>query len=97
VEMIADGDKKRAGELQQLYVHNLGNLTLSGYNSVLGNKSFIEKRDRKDRQGRPVGYNNGLKLNEDLVVESNWDIEKIEQRTQKLVQQALDLFNLGSK
>jgi hypothetical protein len=94
VDMIASGDSSLAKERQQLHVHKLGNLTISGYNSVLGNKSFVEKRDRKDRQGRAVGYNNGLKLNEDLERESTWDIDKIEQRTQKLVNQALQLFTL---
>ncbi|MBP7918675.1 MAG: DUF1524 domain-containing protein, partial [Prevotella sp.] len=26
------------------YTHKIGNLTITGYNSTLGNKSFLEKR-----------------------------------------------------
>ncbi len=94
VDMIANGDEMKAKDHQQIHVHKLGNLTISGFNSALGNKSFEEKRDRKDKQGRHVGYNNGLKLNEDLVNCSEWTIQQIDIRTKKLVDQAMDLFKL---
>jgi len=64
--LIAGGDAKKAKKIQQAHVHKLGNLTISGFNSALGNKSFEEKRDRTDRQGRAVGYKNGLKLSPGL-------------------------------
>ncbi len=51
VKMIADGDEAKAKEYREQYVHKLGNLTITGYNSKLGNKSFTEKRDRKDADG----------------------------------------------
>ncbi|SDW36924.1 DUF262 domain-containing protein [Nitrosomonas communis] len=94
VTMIADGDEKKANEIQQTHVHKLGNLTISGFNSALGNKSFEEKRDRADRQGRAVGYKNGLKLNEDLSNATSWSVEQIDARTEKLVQQVTKLFKL---
>jgi len=75
IDMIADGDEEQAKEYQLNYVHRLGNLTISGFNSALGNKSFEDKRNRTDRQGRPVGYRNGLKLNEDLVDAPTWSID----------------------
>ena len=56
VTMIADGDTQKAREFQQSHVHRLGNLTISGFNSSLGNKSFEDKRDRTDKQNRFVGY-----------------------------------------
>ena len=65
VTMIADGDAKKAKAIQEIHVHKLGNLTISGFNSALGNKSFKDKRDRTDSKGREVGYKNGLKLNAD--------------------------------
>ena len=86
VNMIADGDAKKAREIQQNYVHKLGNLTISGFNSALGNKIFEDKRDRVDRQGRAVGYKNGLKLNEDLSQATGWSVAQIESRTETLVQ-----------
>ncbi|WP_217354413.1 HNH endonuclease family protein [Klebsiella pneumoniae] len=43
VDMIADGDKTLAEQYRQSHVHKLGNLTISGYNSSLGNKCFFGK------------------------------------------------------
>jgi len=96
VEMMGGGDEKKAKEAQQTHVHKLGNLTISGFNSALGNKSFDEKRDRTDRQGRAVGYKNGLKLNEDLATAKTWSVKQIDSRTSKLVDQVMDLFRLES-
>ena len=95
VAMIAEGDENKAKEIQQTHVHKLGNLTISGFNSALGNKSFEEKRDRTDRQGRSVGYRNGLKLNEDLTNVETWSVDQIDTRTTKLVTQAIALFKLN--
>jgi len=94
ITMIADGDEIKAKEIQQTHVHKLGNLTISGFNSALGNKSFEDKRDRVDRQGRAVGYKNGLKLNEDLAAAAGWSVGQIDSRTDKLVQQVTQLFKL---
>ncbi len=94
VDMIADGDEKKAKELQQSHVNKLGNLTISGFNSSLGNKGFVEKRDRTDRQGRPAGYMNGLKLNAELAVAESWSVKQIDARTSLLVDQAVRLFEL---
>ena len=92
--MIADGDEVKAKEIQQTHVHKLGNLTISGFNSALGNKSFEDKRDRVDRLGRAVGYKNGLKLNKDLAAATGWSVGQITARTKKLVQQTTQLFKL---
>jgi len=94
IKMIAKGDTKKAKEYQQSHVHKLGNLTISGFNSTLSNKSFEEKRDRTDREGRAVGYKNGLKLNEDLAKAQTWSIEQIDKRTAKLVKEAMALFSI---
>jgi len=95
INMIADGDELKAKEYQQTHVHKLGNLTISGFNSALGNKSFEEKRDRADREGHRVGYQNGLKLNEDLAEKDKWSIEEIDVRTTKLVNMAMELFKMN--
>ena len=94
VDMIADGDTEKAKEIQESHAHKLGNLTISGFNSTLGNKSFIEKRDRTDKKGREVGYNNGLQLNAELATAETWDVEKIDARTSNLATQVLILFKL---
>lgn len=92
--MISDGDKEKAKELQEKYVHCLGNLTLTRFNSNLSDKPFKDKRDAEDKSGKYIGYKNGLGLNEDLKDEETWTVEKIEARTDKLVKQILELFKL---
>ncbi|MCF5222778.1 DUF262 domain-containing protein [Pseudomonas syringae] len=94
VQMIADGDAGLAEQHRQTYAHCLGNLTISGYNSALGNKSFEEKKSRTDSQGRKVGYNNGLYLNQALATESSWTLEKLKARTEQLVHEVLGKYPL---
>ena len=96
--MIADGDVKKAKAMQETHVHKLGNLTISGFNSALGNKSFKEKRDRTDSNGRNVGYRNGLRLNAELATTEAWSVKQIDARTTTLVDQVMSLFTLtGTK
>jgi uncharacterized protein with ParB-like and HNH nuclease domain len=94
VKMIAGGDEARAKEYREQYVHKLGNLTITGYNSKLGNKSFTEKRDRKDVAGKPVGYKNGLHLNAGLRGRDSWTVQDIEDRTNALVKEAIKFFSI---
>lgn len=94
VEMIAGGDRARAEELQNKYVHTLGNLTLTGYNSTLGNLSFEEKKSRKDKSGNSVGYLNGLNINVIIANHDAWTIEDIVARTNSLVPDVLEQFAL---
>jgi len=94
VQTMAGGDEKKAKKIQEEQFHKLGNLTLSGYNSKLGNLSFTEKKDRKDSRGRYVGYRNGLFLNEELKKKSTWSSQDIEERTERLVDLAMDQFKL---
>ncbi len=94
VSMMADGDAKKAKAIQETHVHTLGNLTISGFNSALGNKSFQEKRDRTDDQGRSVGYRNGLKLNAELATVEAWSVKQIEARTTVLVEKIESMFSI---
>jgi hypothetical protein len=88
------GGKERAAEVQSAHVHRLGNLTITGYNSSLGNKSFQEKMDRKDSKGNWIGYRNGLNLNADVVSESEWTADHIAKRTERLADAVLAKFPL---
>lgn len=101
VKMIADGDRKQASDLQDEWVHRLGNLTLSGYNSDLATASFEKKQKlSKDRlflgHKINIGYQNGLALNSlkfkteadkySLADAPHWDVEMMEARTKLLVE-----------
>lgn len=94
VTLIADGDAAKAKALQETHVHKLGNLTISGFNGALGNKSFQEKRDRTDSSGREVGYKNGLKLNTELATAEKWSVAQIDLRTATMVDQVMGLFSM---
>jgi len=101
VQMLAEGDRQRALELQDEWVHKLGNLTLSGFNSDLAISPFEKKQKlAKDRSflGHKIniGYQNGLYLNSlefkvgkerySLATAPCWNEEMIQARTAKLVE-----------
>ena len=86
-DMIAGGDKELAKQYRSDYVHTLGNLTITGYNQHLSNMSFEQKKDRKSKdKTKDMGYRNGLYLNQTVVNEDSWTIDKIKNRTNTLVQ-----------
>ena len=93
VNMVANGDRDLANEHRSNYVHKLGNLTLTGHNSQLSNMSFEKKRDR-EKDGKKIGYKNGLWLNKSLSEKNQWTINDIESRTDYLIEKALKLFSL---
>lgn len=88
------GGKEEASRVQRELVHTIGNLTISGYNSTLGNKTFIEKRDRVNSDNKYVGYKNRLSLNEGLADLDQWDESSIRRRTDELSEAVLRLFLL---
>jgi hypothetical protein len=88
------GGAAAAAAAQEVDVHRLGNLTITAYNSTLGNKSFAEKRDRTDSRGRYIGYRNGLALNAELATRDSWTVADIEARTNELANQIIAKFPL---
>lgn len=112
IDMIANGDKTKAQEIQENWVHCLGNLTLSGYNSQLSNASFDKKQDlhqNKKFLGYKIniGYKNGLSLNNiefkykrkttNLGKIKEWTEKSIESRNDTMVDTLLKLFAFEEK
>lgn len=93
IEMLG-GDPDVAAAVQQEWVHTLGNLTLTGYNSNLSNKSFDQKKNRIDSNGNYIGFRNGLSLNENVMKSTTWDAFNIKKRGESLRQSVLELFPL---
>lgn len=89
--MIAAGNEDEAKQLQQAWVHKIGNLTLTGFNSTLSNMSFENKKNRT-KDGKHVGYKNGLYLNREICEKDRWTIDDIQIRTARLVEDAVELF-----
>lgn len=99
-EMISPENIDLASNLQKENVHKLGNLTLTGYNSEMSDKSFIEKRDYKPKDSNEyTGLRTNLFLNESIVGneeridnKNTWTIEDIELRTNKLAKLIFDEY-----
>lgn len=93
VNMIADSDKELAKQYLEEYTHKIGNLTITGYNSTLGNKSFEEKRDRQSKDGqRFIGYKNGLDINREIATMDKWTVDDIKTRTATLVDELMKVY-----
>tara|TARA_R110000765_G_scaffold9911_3_gene30873 strand:+ start:68042 stop:69838 length:1797 start_codon:yes stop_codon:yes gene_type:complete len=94
VDMIANGELHKAKEIRNSYVHKLGNLTLTGYNSKLSNMSLDKKQNRKSKDGKYIGFKNGLYLNQKLEDTNTWRKSDIEERSKLLVENAIEIFKL---
>ena len=95
VEMIAGGDEELANKHREEFVHQLGNLTITGFNTRLSNMAFDKKRDRVDKKNKAIGYKNDLALNKELAKRDDWTTGAIKARTSKLVKETLTLFNFA--
>ena len=74
-------------DIQTRYLHTIGNLTLTGYNSELSDRSFLEKRDM-------IGgfADSPLRLNRGLAKLDSWNQDRIEQRARSLADTALGIW-----
>ena len=60
-------------QVHEKYLHTIGNLTLTGYNSEYQNKCFVDKLDCKDKQGNNIGYRHTpIKISNSLIKYNKW-------------------------
>lgn len=80
--------------IQQDWLHTLGNLTLTGYNSEYSDHPFAYKRDQvTDKDGNPVGFaHSPLKLNLGLGKVNQWDEAAIKARADRLAADAAKVW-----
>ncbi|WP_028602103.1 GmrSD restriction endonuclease domain-containing protein [Ottowia thiooxydans] len=80
--------------IQQDWLHTLGNLTLTGYNSEYSDHPFAYKRDQvTDKEGNPVGFaHSPLKLNIGLGKVSQWNEASIKDRADRLAADAAKVW-----
>lgn len=80
--------------VQQDWLHTLGNLTLTGYNSEYSDRPFAYKRDQvSDKEGNPVGFaHSPLKLNLGLGKVNKWDEAAIKARADRLAGDAAKVW-----
>lgn len=75
------------GDIQNKYLHTLGNLTLTGYNSELSDRSFSEK---KIIEG---GFDDSpIRLNSFLRHVEEWNEENIQIRAHELAEKAKEVW-----
>ena len=74
-------------EVHEKYLHTIGNLTLTGYNSELSNNTFI------DKQLMEGGFlDSPLRLNENLREAGRWDETAIVNRAEMLLEKACKIW-----
>ena len=74
-------------EIQKTYLHTIGNLTLTGYNSELSDKPFKEKRDMKG------GFNDSpIRMNRGLANIESWNEVEIKKRSEKITKLAINVW-----
>lgn len=77
-------------EVASEYVDRIGNLTVTGYNSELSNRPFLEKRKMEG------GYDaSPYLLNKNVSKYDTWGIDEIEQRSELLGEIAIELWKRG--
>ena len=89
---LSDEWKRELGEnwqeVQEKYLHTIGNLTLTGYNSELSDHSFSEKKEHE-----PGGFRDSrLRLNDSLLQVQKWNENAILARAEKLAEKALKIW-----
>ena len=83
--------KEELGEdwkrIHEQYLHTLGNLTLTGYNSEYSDRSFAEKRDMEG------GFRySPLRINKGLGECDEWNEMAIQERADKLAEKAVEIW-----
>ena len=69
------------------YLHSIGNLTLTGYNSTLSDRPFQEKRDMAG------GFKDSpIRLSKGLAKLEHWNAEEIQKRARALAETALTVW-----
>jgi len=76
-------------EIQNKYVHTLGNLTLTAYNSELGDKPFSTKNQMLSAANSQVVY-----LYKDVINCAKWDANTILSRAERLSSDIIVLYKI---
>lgn len=82
-EMGSDYDK-----IFETFLHTLGNLTLTGFNSELSDKKYTDKRNLIKKNSK---YN---VLNSEIIANETWSDKIILKRAQRLADRLIGMFSL---
>ena len=76
-------------EVHSKYLHTIGNLTLTGYNSELSDQPFSKKREMNGGFG-----SSPIRLNQGLAHLAHWNQEEIEKRAKTLASLAVQIWQI---
>ncbi len=87
---------EKADEIHDRWLHNIANLTLTGYNSSYSDGSFHFKAEEvTDKEGHKVGFRySHLHINEFVKKQTTWTEKELKERLELLVKEALDIWYL---
>lgn len=89
-------NKEEYNDFASTYLHTLGNLTLSGNNGALGNKTFEQKKFM-NIDGKEQGYiYSRLWMNSYLKTIDIWNVENYQERSRIMTDRFLEIWNLPS-
>lgn len=74
-------------EDKERFLHTLGNLTITGYNSELGDRPFDEKKEMLSGSECKI-----VDLNKDIVSQEKWNKDTIKSRANRLISEIERLF-----
>lgn len=74
-------------QVQERWLHTLGNLTLTGYNPELSDRPFEDKRDMAGGFG-----DSPIRLNRSLAKQETWNAEAIRKRGEEFAQLACSIW-----
>lgn len=80
---------KKYEDIHSQYLHTIGNLTISGYNSELSNKDFADKKE--------IYINSNISICRNICDYKKWNDESIKSRAKKLFDIAINIWALPEK
>lgn len=76
-------------DIHKKYIHNIGNLILTEFNSEMGNKSFEEKKEKLNTSS--------LSYRLDIISKKVWNEQSIIEHQNKMIDRFLETFSLPNE
>jgi uncharacterized protein with ParB-like and HNH nuclease domain len=76
-------------DIHKNFLHNIGNLILTEFNSEIGNKAFIEKKRKLETSC--------LNYRLDIINRASWNIDSIMEHQENMINWLLDTFQLPER
>ena len=82
-----------AKDVHEKWLHRLGNLTLTMFNSSLSDHPFLKKKFLTNEKGELIGYNaSGLDINKWVRKQDKWTETEIQERQKDMVEKSVKIW-----